>query len=627
MQLVWLGAGMLLFTVKDVRFNNNWFGNYYTGSETLVAALAESPVEKENSYKAEAAVRTIIDSNRASKTTGTIIIYFKKDSNVLLLKPGSQIAFKKPLQEIKNSGNPGSFDYKRYALYNGITHTIYLTAQDYVASSKPVIASFQSFLHTIRNYVLKTIKTYVPGKKEQGLAEALLIGYKNDLDRDLQQAYTDTGIVHVIAVSGMHLALIFWVLNILFMPLLRTKKTKWLHPVLVIAIMWLFTLIAGGAASIVRAAVMFTFIMIGKSLKRNASIYNAMAASAFLLLCYNPYWLWDVGFQLSYAAVLSIVIFYKPIYNLFFIKNKSLDWVWQLLAVSTSAQILTTPIAAYHFHQFPVYFLITNLLVVPVSSFVLIGELVLVLLSPVTKVATILGKLLSACIWWMNSFIERLSEFPFAVWSGLQINFLQMVLLLAAIAAIAYWLIEKRKSGLWIGMLALIGFLGLRAVSFYDASRQRKIIVYNIYKHTAISFIDGRNHKLITDSALQNNRRLFEMNLQPSITRHRLVSKASIKPLVIHNKAAQFFDKRILFVNSPVTLTDTSRKIKTDLVVLSGNPRLYISDLLKVVTPEKIIISGSVPSWKAGYWKKDCDSLNIPYHHVAGKGAFVMNLR
>ncbi len=625
-QIIWFCIGSVLFIIKDVRYNKNWFGHIQSSQTMLVATLAENPVEKDNSFKAEAVVRSVIDSNRSYPTTGSIIIYFKKDIAIEHFTPGSQVAFKKPLQEIKNTGNPGAFDYKRYSLFNGITHTVYLTEDDFVLLPEKNITGFKRLLFSVQQYVLAAIKKYIPGTREQGLAEALLIGYKNDLDRELLQSYTNTGVVHVIAVSGMHLALIFWILDLLFKPFLKNKKTKWLHPVLIIAILWLFTLVAGGAASIVRAAVMFTFIVLGSSFGRRASVYNTLAASAFVLLCYNPYWLWDVGFQLSYAAVLSIVIFYKPIYHLLFIKNKLLSSMWKLVAVSIAAQILTTPIAIYHFHQFPVYFIITNIFIVPVSSLVLIGELVLVLLSPINFAANILGKILSALIWWMNSFIERLEKFPLAVWDGLQVTQIQVAMLYIIIAGIGFWLIEKRKTGLWIGLVVMAAFFAARSLSFFDAQKQRKIIVYNIVKHDAIDFIDGRNYYSLTDTFLQQNNRLINLNLKPSRTLYRLQPVNNLPGLSITNNAINFFDKKILIINAPINLTFES-KTDVDFVILSGNPRLYISDLVKVVVPKQLIISGSTPAWKAGYWKRDCDSLKIPCHNVAEKGAFVINLR
>lgn len=621
------GLGMLLYTVKDLRYQADWAGRFFAEATTITTTLTEKPVEKTNSYKATATVRSVEQYGKIHHTRGNLILYFQKDTAVSDLQLGQTITFQKQPSAIRNSGNPGSFNYRQYSIFNGITHTVFLSTQEYQVSGMPVKKSFNSLLDQIRSYVLKTLKTYISGKKEQGLAQALLIGYRDELDKDLLQSYINTGVVHVIAVSGMHLALIFWLLHLMFSPLLKSKKTYWLHPVLVLAILWLFTLIAGGAASIVRAAVMFSFIMVGKSLHRNVSVYNSLAGSAFLLLCINPYWLCDLGFQLSYAAVVSIILFYKPIYNLLFIRNKILDRLWQLAAVSIAAQLLTSPIAMYHFHQLPVYFLITNLLIVPVSSLVLVGELILVLISPLQALAKILGSILSGCIWWMNSFIENLEKFPLSVWDGIQINELQTLLLFVIIAGGAWWLIENKKPGFWVLLIALMGFLGFRAVSFSKASEQRKIIVYNINKHTALDFIEGRNHLLIADSAVQPKTPLWNMNIKPATILFRLKPARSLPHFQRDGNFFSFYDQKILLINSSVTPSDTAGNLEPDLVILSGNPRLYISDLLKIMRPSKIVISSSVPAWKAGYWKRDCDSLQVPYYDVSEKGAFVMSLR
>jgi competence protein ComEC len=164
-------------------------------------------------------------------------------------------------------------------------------------------------LFNTKTYILKTLRTYIKGEQETSVAEALLIGYRDDLDRDLVQAYSNTGVVHVIAISGLHLGLIYWLLLFLLKPLDKTKQLKWLKPVIAISLLWIFSLLTGAGASVIRAAIMFTAIGFGGLLGKKGNIYNSMAASAFVMLCYNPFLLWDVGFQLSYAAVLSIVLF------------------------------------------------------------------------------------------------------------------------------------------------------------------------------------------------------------------------------------------------------------------------------------------------------------------------------
>lgn len=621
-----ISIGMILVFTNDIRQKNNWISNKYQAGQTLMATITEQPVEKPKSFKAEAEINYLISKDSMENVNGKIIIYFRKDTTASKVSFGDRIVFNQNLQEIKNSGNPSAFDFKRYSLFNGITHQVYLTENDFKILNEKNISSFHKFLHKTKTYILEVLKKYIPGKKEQGLAEALLIGYKDDLDKNLLQSYTNTGVVHIIAVSGMHLALLFLILDFIFKPLLRRHRTKWLHPVLVISILWLFTLLTGGAASIVRAAVMFTFIMIGKSMNREPAIYNILAASAFCLLLYNPFWLWDVGFQLSYAAVLSIVIFYKPIYGLVYIKNKLLDWLWSLVAVSIAAQILTTPLSIYHFHQFPVYFLITNLFAVPVSSLILIGELILVFISPIKILAAFFGEILYGVIWWLNTFIERLEQFPFALWDGLQINIAQTILLFVFIAAFSFWLFEKLKTAFWIAMFTLLFFVGIRAFSFYEAAHQQKIIVYNVPKYKAIDFINGRDYYFVGDNELLKDDFMRNFHIKPSRILHRISPVSQLQGLEKIGKWFVFNNKKIILIDSSYSAIGTLTPQNVDLAILSGNPRLYIADLLKHIIPAKIVVDGSAPAWRARYWKHDCDSFHIPYYDVTEKGAFVMKL-
>jgi competence protein ComEC len=621
-----VSCGMILAWLKDTRNHRDWLGKQYQPGDLVVVTIDEPLVAKERSYKATASVMYVFKEGKKINASGSIIIYLKKDSLNYTLRAGDRILFNHNLQEIRNTGNPGGFDYKRYALFNGITHQVYLTHKDYHRLPGNYLPWYKKWLLQSRNYVLNAIKTHIKGNKEQGLAEAMLIGYKDDLDKSLLQSYTNTGVVHVIAVSGMHLALLYWLLNLLFAPLLRKKKTQWLHAVLVLSLLWFFSFITGGAASIVRAAVMFTFIAVGKQINRNASIYNILATSAFCQLCYNPYWLWDVGFQLSYAAVLSIVVFYKPIYNLLFIKNKILDAIWQLAAVSIAAQILTTPIALYYFHQFPVYFLLSNLVVVPVSTIVLVATLVLVLLSPIKIIAAFIGHLLNGLIWWLNTFIERMEDFPLAVWSGISISLSQSLLLFVFIAGMGFWLMSQRKSGFWWAMSSLGVFLLIRATSFYNAGKQQKLIVYNANRYAAMDVINGRNYSYYGDAEALANTSVMNYVMNPSRILHRVT--AAPQPVADRqsDNALIFHNKKVIRINQSLQKSVETALLSADLVILSGNPRLYISDLVKMVKPSQIVIDGSVPAWKARYWVRDCDSLQIACHNVATSGAFVMNL-
>lgn len=623
--VIFFCTGSILAWHKDIRNNKAWLGHHYNINASLVVTLDEPPVEKTKSYKANATVEYLLNDSSAVPVKGKLILYFKKDSS-LQLSYGSQILFKKPLQEIKNSGNPGGFDYKRFSLFQGITHQVYLKPEEFQTLRTKKENRFEKFLFASREKVLGILRKNITGEKELGLAEALLIGYKNDLEQSLVQSYTNTGVVHIIAISGLHLGLIYWLLSLLFKPLGKAKKVKWLRPVLIITGLWLFSFLAGAQPSILRSALMFTFIVLGDAFSRKTSIYNTMAVSAFVLLCINPFYLWDVGFQLSYAAVLSIIIFMRPVYNWFYIPNKLIDFIWKLNAVTIAAQILTIPIGVYHFHQFPTLFILTNFVAVPLSSVILLGEILLCSIYFIPSVAAFIGKILSFLIRVMNSYIEKIETIRFSLWDDLQISITQAVLLLILAAGISYWLMEKQKKGLITGLAALLIFVSLRSYSFAESDRQQKIVVYNVPQKRAVDFISGRNYYFAGDSELLADDFARNFHLKPSRILFRIKEDMQLDNLTIYDSYARFLNKNVLLLDQSIQFKSAEKKPVVDLLVISKNPRLYIGKLSKTLDIKQVVFDGSVPSWKSRYWKKDCDSLQIPWHDVAIQGAFVMKL-
>jgi competence protein ComEC len=625
--IFFLSIGAMLAWYQDIRHNKQWLGNFYKENDVVMVTLDEPPVEKTKSVKADASVNFLAEDEKKIQVKGKIILYFQKDSLLQQLAYGSKIIFKKPLQEIKNSGNPGGFNYKRFSLFQGITYQVYLKPGEFTVLNEKNEKWLDKFLYSTREKVIHILRKYIPGEKEQGLAEALLIGYKDDLDKNLVQSYTNTGVVHIIAISGMHLALVYWLLVNLLKPLQRRKHIKWLRPILIIAGLWLFSLLAGAQASVLRSAVMFTCIVWGENLSKKTSIFNTLAVSAFILLCYNPYWLWDVGFQLSYAAVLSIVIFMRPIYDWFYIRNKLLDFIWKLNAVTIAAQILTVPVSMYHFHQFPNYFLLTNFIAVPLSSAIVLGEILLCVLSFFPVAAILAGKLLSFFIWMMNSYIERIEALPFSLWDGLQINIAQTVLLLAFVASISFWLMEKIKAGLKVGLIALFGFILLRSYSFLQSKRQQKLIVYNVPQRQAVDLISGRDYFFVGDSDLLADDFVRNFHLKPSRILNRITPTAPLNDFLQYENYIVCRSKKIMMLDKSVSFIKPGNKEVIDLVLISKNPKVYISRLANSFDIKEIVFDGSVPAWKVQRWKKDCDSLHIPYYDVNEKGAFVMKLR
>ncbi len=620
--------GLFIAWQKDVRHHHNWYGRYYHDSDQLVVRINEPLVEKAKSFKAEGYVENILHGDSLIPCEGKLLLYFAKDSLVPQLHYGDKILISKNLQAIKNSGNPGAFNYEQYAAFQQIFHQAFLKDKDWVALGSKKVNQFKQFIFSTRAAVLAALRKNISaGKDELGLAEALLIGYTYDLDKDLVQAYSNTGVVHIIAISGMHLALIYIMLVWLFSKIPGIKRSKILQVVLILSCLWLFSLLTGAAASVLRAAVMFSFITIGKNLARESTIYNSLAASAFVLLCYDPYFLWDVGFQLSYLAVVGIIVFQKPIYNLFYIKNKWADGIWKLASVSLAAQVLAFPICIYYFHQFPLLFLFANIIAVPLSGIILYAEIAVVLFSWIPFVGAYTGKITFWLVWLMNRIILWINEFSFAVWDNIPATVFSTLLLYATVIAISAWLLNKNKNSFRLGLAALLLFALHNAFSKWQTGKQQKLIVYNVPQHRAIDFIDGNTYKFIGDSILKKDGLLQNFHLKPARIRAGLNTISDSLNILFHkNMFYQANNKRILLITEPLTFAPIEQKIDVDIIIISKNPKLYIPQLAKIFSCKQYVFDASNSLWKIGKWQKDCEVLHLQCYSIPEQGAFVTDL-
>ena len=615
-------AGIVLVLMKDSRSRKDWYGKLIQPGDQLVAVIDEAPVEKPKTIKAIAAVQYLLRGNQQIPVSGNILLYFRKDSTAIV-SYGNRILLRKQPDPLRNPGNPASFDYRQYLLRQGITGQEFIQPKDWRLLDTTSGKALRQFFINSRTAITALLRKTIPGKKEQGLAEAMLIGYKNDLDPTLLHAYANTGVVHIIAISGLHLGLIYWLLGLILRPLQRFKKIAWLRALLLLAGLWSFSLLAGAQPSVLRSAVMFSFIVVGEMLGRQSSIVNTLALSAFFLLCINPYWLWDAGFQLSYAAVLSLILFMQPIYRLLYIRWKWLDYIWKMNAVTLAAQVLTIPISIYHFHQFPNYFLFTNLIAVPLSSLVVLAEILICVLPFAPSLAAATGKLTGWLIQLLNSCIEWASRLPFALWEGLYISAVQTWLLYSVIACGAWGIQFRKKSLLVAGLLCLLATGLLRIASFSAAMEQEELVVYNIPGTAAMDIFNGRTAVYYGDT-LSAEAMVYTLN--PSRRSHRLKDIYSSSS----NGAVQFIragNKKIIKASAPAIFHENDIRPAVDILLLSKNPNIRIADCSKAFSLQQVVIDASVPARMSRKIKQECISAGIACTDVKEDGAFVMRLR
>ncbi|MFT3978847.1 MAG: ComEC/Rec2 family competence protein [Ferruginibacter sp.] len=624
--LLLLSFGMLLTWQKDARHHSDWYGHFLTDSSTLLVKINEPPVIKARSIKAEAVVTAVINGNTIAHTSGNLLIYFSKDSLPFAIDYGQYILIGNKLQSITNSGNPGAFNYKRYAAFQLLYDQAFLKREDWTVYNYSSVNYFRHFLFRTRDYILSVLKTHIGNRQnELGIAEALLIGYKEDLDKDLVQAYSNTGVVHIIAISGLHLGLIYIVLAWLFDHLPYIKRSKHIKACSLVACLWLFALLTGGSASVLRSAVMFTVIILGKYYFRQSGIYNSLSVSVFLLLCYNPYYLWDVGFQLSYAAVTGIVAFQQFIYRQWFPSNRLVRQLWSMVTVTLAAQLGTFPVCIYYFHQFPNLFLFSNLIAVPLSTIILFAEIFLIITASFQWLANYTGIAFTWLIRALNNIILFFDSFSFSVYDKIYANILTTWVLYGIVFFFIAGLMHKKKKLLLAALVCVAAFCGLHAYAQLKVQQQKKIIIYNISRCRAIDFIYKHWFVFTGDSILRQEGLQQNFHLKPARISLQAVKEKDSLPVLQHRgNYWQFLQTKILVLDNATLVPSTL--LPADIVLFSRNPPVDISRLIFTAKPDCIVFDASNSLWKIQKWKSQCEQLLLRCHSVPEQGAFVLDI-
>ena len=460
-QVLFFSTGSILMhlhqdkPLKESAYNAESKKNY------LLIHILNDPVQRRSSYKCLATIECLVKNQTGYYQDERVFIYFKSNAVSRQITGNSWIITDKIVQPIENFKSI-DFDYKKFCRLRHIYSQLYLKEDEYSIVPHAETKSALTILGSFRKKILIIIKRYVRPKSENSLLEALMVGYTDDLDPVLLKSYADTGVIHIIAISGLHLALICQFLQIVLLQQRQNKYGRWIKLFVMITCLWGYSLLSGASPSVIRAAGMFSLALFARNIFRETTLYNTLAASAFLLLCYDPFWIFDTGFQLSYSAVLSLGLFSKPIRDFILLRNKMLRALWNATSVSIAAQVLTTPVSIYYFHRFPTYFLFANLLAVPLSSLILAGGILLCACNPIHPLAQFVGWILEILISALNGFIDHLSGLPGAVVANLQISLPGIILLYAIIFCTYHFIKCRKKSWLFAGLGILAVFLFIR---------------------------------------------------------------------------------------------------------------------------------------------------------------------
>lgn len=598
---------------------------------TLVhASTVGYPKPKQKGYSVELKIHAIKQDKTWVQTEQNIMAFFCADSMSAQLKAGQQIVFNSGIKGQAGRMNPFGFDYNEYLFNNNITGTVYIKSGQWLIVNHET-TGIKNIALNIRHKLIDILKKNHLTDQNLAVVSALVLGYKDELSAAVKDAYSAAGAVHVLAVSGLHVGIIFMVLNTLLGWLNKNKHTNAIKQVIILVCIWVYALITGLSPSVMRAAVMFSFVLLGNILNKKSHIYNSLAASALLLLLINPQLLYNIGFQLSYMAVVGIVFFVPYIVNWVYIKNKAGHYFWQLISVSLSAQLATTPLTFYYFKQFPTYFLLTNTFVVIAGTIILYAGLLIITVSPISIISGFLGRALNAFTLVLNNTINGISNLPKSVITNVSLSAFDSVFLYIIIISITTFFISKNAKALIICMLSIIVLQTWPLLYNFKNYNRQVFCVYSTQQNTIMHFVNGFNSILLTSDTTNNKYTknfyrdaLDYWHIKPTNNTTVLLNDTIMLNNFWYNKNRWVNNnqKGLILANNTKNLQLKNNNIFIDYVLVTEYTALKPSNILNNLNIDKIIVGGTVPQYLITNNKLNLPS-NIATHYVSTQGAYI----
>ncbi len=495
---------LLIFSFGQFRVSkiNSAMQLYNTDSiSSFKGKLKRSPDEKANSLACVLELDAVNKRGVWERERVLVLLYLAKDSLSRSLKFGDQILVSSKLNRVRNSGNPNEFDYATYLKHQSILYSSYASGNQWCITERDEGVSLKGLALGWREKLLRIYKR--TGLKDEAyeILAALTLGAREEVSDDVKQVWTSAGATHVLAVSGLHVGIIFGIMQFLFSFMKGSKIGRILRAVILIMSLWLYALLTGLSPSVMRAACMFSILALGLAINRKGTIYNSLSVSAFLLLIIDPYVLFQVGFQFSYLAVVSIVFFQPKLEDLFQFHSFIPRWSWKLFTVSVAAQIGTFPLAVFYFHQFPTYFFLSNFVIIPFAGLLIYGSAFLLIFSEINVLSKALSFLLQHFVEWIHWLIYQIQALPGSLLEKITFSPFQVILIYAFIIGLTVCIWWNRRRVVHFSLVCLIAFK-LTSLSALFLNPSTEMVVFNAHKHTVVCFRDRQQLFVLSDTIL-----------------------------------------------------------------------------------------------------------------------------
>jgi competence protein ComEC len=604
------------FSVKSTYYKNNI--NYFNDNQNVYQIyINEPPTEKDNSIK----VFADVISTDKTQSIGKTLIYIEKNNLSKQLSYGDVLLIKSKFKPISSNGNPKAFNYKDYLKKSHIYHQSYINSKNWLLIGNKGNLLYKTTYKT-QKYLANLIDASSLKIKNKSIAKALLIGQKDDLDKDTLRSFSSAGAMHVLAVSGLHVGIVMLILMFVLKPIKRLPNGRSFFVVLIVICLWFYAFVTGLSPSVLRSALMFSFVVIGKEIERDTSVFQSILVSAFILMVIDPLVIFKVGFQLSYLAVLGIVYLQPKIYNLIYIKNTVLDYLWKITTVSIAAQLATFPLGLYYFHQFPNFFFISNLIVIPMAGLILSVGIAFFIFNKTLLLNTFLEHVLDSLITIMNYFVEKIEQLPYSIIWGVSITWYETIILYIAISFLVFaFTLKKRILLLYSGFTSIL-LLSFLLFNHYYYLSLNQLIVYNVKNEIAIDVFYGKDNYFICSKKLFKDQNSMLYNIQHNWFDIRQSEEPykQVDIKLLNDKVIGFNNKTFSILDSEI-----NNNIKlTDYIIIGDLKNINKEVILAIKEHKSILIITSRLKYKVkNYLLKNYPNELI--YDLAKDGAFIIS--
>lgn len=606
-----------LINTPNYSFNSKLFEEEYIFRSTV------SDVAKNNSMQ-QSLLLTCKNSSLDTQFYFSALAYLKKDSLFHDFKPGDQLMFKAKLQELKLTRNPYAFEYARYLQKRGVSGQFFLKSNEFVRVGE--VYTYQRFFYQLKVWAERKLRNLNLGNEEFGIVSALVLGDKSFLEYDTKLNFSSSGAIHVLSVSGLHVGVLYLLLVSLFGNNSNVRFVSFVKMTLILMVLWFYASITGMTPSVFRSTIMFTVFLIARWKNEYYNIYHSVAIAAFIILIINPYSVIQAGFWLSFFAVISIVYFYPRIFSLFYFRTPWAKYIWSLISVSFAAQIGTFPLAIYLFGFFPTWFLVSNLLIIPILPIVLLGSLIVIILPFDSLPVELIKTLLQSTIIYMNDSTKWISYFPFAKFTKLQFVFYEIVLAYLSIIFMVLW--QQLKSAKYLILALSFCSLMLLANSYKSHLKCNEAVftVHQVKGKTAITYMTKNKSICLVQTALSTKD--ISQSIQPlwltqEINSIQQVSLSEYSIFPVSNALGA-----ILIVNGNVfDIKEINDLEEIDTFVFTSSTSLQkIKMITKYIKDKCLVFDSSFSTFKAKRMKEQLNNLQLNMHFVSLEGAYSIQL-